>query len=131
MDFDTLLYILLIAGTVAVSFVKNMRKDEPQRQTKKGMARPITIEPDEGETVQPKTKKKRVMPQAETTTDNEYFSYETMSERDFEQAFVQNAATETAATTAQKTEQPHFSLSLDEEEVFKGVVWSEILKRKY
>lgn len=131
MDFDLFLYILLIVGTVVLSFVKNIKKDEQQRQVKKDRSRPVIVEPDIEEEVQPKNKKARVVPPSKPAPDNEYFSYETMSERDFEQAFVQHSAPETAATAAQGTERPHVSLSMDEEEVFKGIVWSEILKRKY
>jgi len=81
----------------------------------------------------PKKKKKKIAsPIFEETpaNDNEYFSYETMSERDFEEAFNQNVESENEVLQAQPTT-PNIHLTLDEEEIYKGVVWSEILKRKY
>ena len=128
MDFDSLLYSLLIGGTIVWSIVKKIKKEEAPRRVNKDRTRPITVEPsDVAEEVKPKRQTVRNVSRPEPG--NEYFSYETMSERDFEQAFAENAPSETV--TAQNTEKPHINLSLDEEDVFKGIVWSEILKRKY
>lgn len=129
MDFDSILYIILIVGSILWSVVKSLKKDEAERQTKKNRSgRPIIVEEaDEPEEVQPQ-RRARVAPQP--GQNNEYFSYETMSERDFEQAFAHNAE-EAKEHTVKETENPRVALSMDEEEVYKGVIWSEILKRKY
>ena len=129
MDFDSILYIILIVGSILWSVVKTFKKEEAERQTKKNRGgRPIIVEEvNEPEEVQPQ-RRARVAPQP--GQNNEYFSYETMSERDFEQTFAQNAE-EAKEHFVKETENPKVSLSMDEEEVFKGVVWSEILKRKY
>ena len=131
MDFDSLLYSLVIGGTIVWSVVKNFKKAEKQRQTQTERSRPIIVENDDTvEEVRPKRQTTRVVSQPESG--NEYFSYETMSERDFEQQFAENETSAEAATAATlQAEKPHINLSMDEEEVFKGVVWSEILKRKY
>ena len=129
MDFDSILYIILIVGSILWSVVKTFKKEEAERQTKKNRGgRPIIVEEaDVQEEVQPQ-RRARVAPQP--GQNNEYFSYETMSERDFEQTFAHNAE-EAKEHTVKETENPRVVLSMDEEEVYKGVVWSEILKRKY
>ncbi|MBR4647185.1 MAG: hypothetical protein IKO75_08760 [Bacteroidales bacterium] len=129
MDFDSILYIILILGSILLSVVKSFKKDEAERQVKKSRSgRPIIVEEaDVQEEVQPQ-RRARVAPQP--GQNNEYFSYETMSERDFEQAFAQNMEEE-ANTPAQTSTDSKIKLTIDEEEVYKGVVWSEILKRKY
>ena len=129
MDFDSILYIILILGSILLSVVKSFKKDEAERQVKKSRSgRPIIVEEaDVQEEVQPQ-RRARGAPQP--GQNNEYFSYETMSERDFEQTFAHNAE-EAKEHTVKETENPRVVLSMDEEEVYKGVVWSEILKRKY
>ena len=129
MDFDSILYIILIVGSILWSVVKTFKKEEAERQVKKNRSgRPIIVEEaDVQEEVQPQ-RRARVAPQP--GQNNEYFSYETMSERDFEQTFAHNAE-EAKEHTVKETENPRVVLSMDEEEVYKGVVWSEILKRKY
>ena len=128
MDFDTILYIILIVGSILLSVVKKLKKDEVERQVKKMRGQPVEAETYEEEEVRPMKKKTRVTPQPEQN--EEYFSYETMSERDFEQTFAQNAE-EAKENLFKGSETPKTNLTLSEEEVFKGVVWSEILKRKY
>jgi hypothetical protein len=128
MDFDTILYIILIVGSILLSVVKTLKKDEGARQVKKMPSRPVEAETYEEEEVRPMKKRTRVTPQPEQN--EEYFSYETMSERDFEQTFAQNAE-EAKENLFKGSETPKTNLTLSEEEVFKGVVWSEILKRKY
>jgi len=132
MDFSTIIYILLIVGWFIFSIFKNMNKEEAARQAQKNR-KTVTIDED-GELTQPKPKKKKKEPASpifqETTGNNEYFSYETMSERDFEEAFNQNVESENEVLQTQPST-PNIRLSMDEEEVYKGVVWSEILKRKY
>ena len=89
MDFDLILYIIVIIGSILFSVVKTLKKDEAERQAKKNRS-PVTVETVEGsEEVRPQKKNMRVAPQPEQN--EEYFSYETMSERDFEQVFAQNA----------------------------------------
>ena len=128
MDFDLVLYIIVIIGSILISVVKTLKKDEAERQTKKNRS-PVTVETvEESEDVRPKKKKMRVAPQPEQN--EEYFSYETMSERDFEQTFAQNAE-ESRESFVKETGDSKVSLTMDEDDVFKGVVWSEILKRKY
>ena len=128
MDFDAILYIILIVGSILLSVVKTLKKEEGARQVKKMPSRPVEAETYEEEEVRPKKKRTRVVPQPEQN--EEYFSYETMSERDFEQTFAHNAE-EAKEHTVKETENPRVALSMDEEEVYKGVIWSEILKRKY
>ena len=128
MDFDLILYIIVILGSILLSVIKTLKKDEAERQTKKSRSgRPIIVENsnDSGD-VRP-TRKARV---AQPEQKDDYFSYETMSERDFEQTFAKNAE-EAKENLFNGSETPKTNLTLSEEDVFKGVVWSEILKRKY
>ena len=126
MDFDAILYIILIVGSILLSVVKTLKKDEGARQVKKMPSRPVEVETYEEEEVRPK-KRTRVSPQPEQN--EEYFSYETMSERDFAKEFEEVIEENNDLITKQPANQPH--LTINEEDVYKGVVWSEILKRKY
>ena len=127
MDLDLVLYLVLILGSILLSVVKTLKKDEKERSVKKMRSQPVEAETYEDEEVRPKKKAKV---SSQRGNDNEYFSYETMSDRDFEQEFAQNMEDETISSV-QKGLDPKIGLSLDEEDVYKGVVWSEILKRKY
>lgn len=129
---STIIYILLIVGWFIFSIFKNLNKDEAQRQVKKSPT--VTVD-ENGQPMQTTSKKKKkkkpVSPIFEETPNKEeYFSYETMSERDFEKEFNQNMESETELLHTQPSTS-NVQLSMDEEEVYKGVVWSEILKRKY
>lgn len=129
MDFDLILYIVVIVGSILLSVVKTLKKDETTaQQTKKMRSEPVEAETYEEEEMRPKKKRTRVAPQPEQN--EEYFSYETMSERDFEQTFAQNAE-EAKEHFVRETDNSKVGLTLSEEDVFNGVVWSEILKRKY
>ena len=129
MDFDSILYIILIVGSILWSVVKTFKKEEAERQVKKNRSgRPIIVEEADVQEEEQPQRRARVAPQ--TGQNNEYFSYETMSERDFEQTFAHNAE-EANEHTVKETENPRVALSMDEEEVYKGVIWSEILKLKY
>ena len=121
-----------MVGWLGFTILKALRKESAGHTTKKNTSRPIVVEtsdnspkPGEGS-----PKKKGASPFVETKPqEGEYFSYETMSDRDFAKEFG-HTAEETAATTPAAT-QPAMHLGMDEESVFNGVVWSEILKRKY
>ena len=129
--FESILYIVLILGSIGWSVLKTLKKEEEERKVKKMRSRPVEANPYEEEEVRPKQKKKaKAAPQPEQK--NEYFSYETMSERDFEQAFSENVEeTEHTTSPIHDTPQSKIHLHMDEEEVYKGVIWSEILNRKY
>ncbi len=125
MDFDTILYILLMVGWLGITVFKNLKKDEAERTAHKNRPRPIVVETtDETETAEPqkKTSKKKAARQ-QAPQEEQYFSYETMSDRDF--------AEETVTISDSPAPRPTVQLNMDEEEVYKGIVWSEILRRKY
>ena len=132
MDFDTILYILLMVGWLGITVFKNLKKDEAERTAHKNRPRPIVVETtDETETAEPqkKTSKKKAARQ-QAPQEEQYFSYETMSDRDFASEFGQSAE-ETVTTSDSPAPCPTVHLNMDEEEVYKGIVWSEILRRKY
>ena len=132
MDFDTILYILLMVGWLGITVFKNLKKDEAERTAHKNRPRPIEVETtDETETAEPqkKTSKKKAARQ-QAPQEEQYFSYETMSDRDFASEFGQSAE-ETVTTSDSPAPCPTVHLNMDEEEVYKGIVWSEILRRKY
>ncbi len=132
MDFDTILYILLMVGWLGITVFKNLKKDEAERTAHKNRPRPIVVETtDETETAEPqkKTSKKKAARQ-QAPQEEQYFSYETMSDRDFATEFGQSAE-ETVTISDSPAPHPTVHLNMDEEEVYKGIVWSEILRRKY
>lgn len=120
-----------MVGWFGFTIFKALRKETADHNTKKKPSRPIVVETSDDSPKPGKgsPKKKVASPFVETKPqEGEYFSYETMSDRDFAKEFG-HTAEETAAAPA--AAQPAMHLGMDEESVFNGVVWSEILKRKY
>lgn len=131
MDFSSIIDILFIIGAIALGFFPGVKKMLGEEKTPKKVVRPVYHEPEEEpEKVHPKRKKKTHVAPPQPEQNNEYFSYETMNEKDFEQAFSENVEENKHVANA---ETPHsdIQLNMDEEEIYKGVIWSEILKRKY
>lgn len=125
---------MLIIGSIVISVVKNLKKDEKDRQTMKNRPhRPVVVETSDSSAKKKKSKKKQPVFQQQETEQNEgYFTYETISDRDFSKEFEEIIAeNNTEITASDNRPSPLPNLSIDQEEVFKGVVWSEILKRKY
>ena len=132
MDFDLVVYIIAIVGSILISVVKALKKDENVRQVMKNKGRPVVANTvSDMEEVHSKKKTKAKVVESQPEQSNEYFSYETMSERDFEQAFSENVDENEHFAAAMETPKSDIHLTMDEEEVYKGVIWSEILNRKY
>lgn len=63
--------------------------------------------------------------------EREYFTYETISEEDaIPSVYPQNDVDNTTQVAVNEVEK-EYQLTLEEEEVYKGVIYSEILKRKF
>ncbi len=130
MDFDTILYILLMVGWLGFSVLKAVKKGQSYDTPKKNSTRPISVETTEKKE-SGKAKKHETHPFfQDKPREEEYFSYETMSERDFAKEFEQ-ADEEELVVTDLTPSQPAVHLTMDKESVFNGVIWSEILNRKY
>ena len=130
MDISSIIDILFVIGAIALGFLPGVKKMLGEEKSPKKVVRPVSQEfVDEQEEVHPKRKKKTQVAAPQPEQDNEYFSYETMSERDFEQAFSDNV--ENDERFAAGTPHTDIQLTMDEEGVYKGVIWSEILNRKY
>ncbi|MBR3551544.1 MAG: hypothetical protein IKO09_06090 [Bacteroidales bacterium] len=127
MDFDTILYILLMVAWLGFSVLKAVKKDDT---SKKSSTRPISVETTEKKE-SGKSKKRETSPLfQDKPQEEEYFSYETMSDRDFAKEFGQ-ADEEELVVTDVTPPPPAVHLTMDKESVFNGVIWSEILNRKY
>ena len=131
MDFDIIVYILLIIGSILLPFVKKFIKEEADRTVKKNRGTTVTAEPVVEEEVARPVRKATKAKAAPTPDDKEYFTYESMSERDFEQEFAHNVEEHPLINANSVPSDSKIQLSMEEEDVFKGVIWSEILKRKY
>ena len=132
MDFlDSIIDILFVIGAIALGFLPGIKKLLGGEEVKK-VVRPVQQEVvEEEEAPRPKRKKsKDTLIPPQQPQNEEYFSYETMNDRDFENLFTKNSE-ETLESVAAETQHSDIHLTLDEEEVYKGIVWSEILKRKY
>ena len=126
---DSIIDILFIIGAIALGFFPGIKKLLGGLEEAKKEVRPIHREvTEENESPQPKMEKAQAA-SPQQFQNEEYFSYETMSDRDFEQAFSENLE-ENKHFTAEAPLH-NIQLTMDEEEIYKGVVWSEILKRKY
>lgn len=127
---DSIIDILFVIGAIALGFLPGIKKLLGGAEEAKKVVRPIPREVTE-ENESPQPPKRNTQPAAPQQPQNEeYFSYETMSDRDFENLFIQNSE-ETVKTAVMDTSFKDIHLTMDEEEVYKGIVWSEILKRKY
>lgn len=131
---DSIIDILFVIGAIALGFFPGIKKIMGEMNPSKTVVKPVYQEHDNEpeEVVQPKRSRKKVTEAADAqpTEKEEYFSYETMSDRDFEHLFAQNDE-ESVERAMEETPHKELHLTLDEEEIYKGVVWSEILKRKY
>ena len=126
---DSIIDILFVIGAIALGFLPGIKKLLGGAEEAKKIVRPIRREVSEGKESPQPQKRKAQSPAPQQPQNEEYFSYETMSDRDFENLFIQN--NEEAVTTTTDTTFKNIHLTMDEEEVYKGIVWSEILKRKY
>ena len=135
MDFlDSIIDILFVVGAIALTFLPGVKKLLGEVKDPKTVTRPVyqgKNEPEE-EVVHPKRNMKKAANSApaQPMENEEYFSYETMSDRDFENLFVQSEE-EAVEHVADKAPHKELHLTLEEDEVYKGIVWSEILHRKY
>lgn len=131
MDFlDSIIDILFVIGAIALGFFPGIKKLLSGVEEAKKVVRPVGQEVTE-ENQPPRSKRRKAQAAApQQPQEEEYFSYETMSDRDFENLFTQNSE-ETLGSVASESHNKGVHLSFDEEEVYKGIVWSEILKRKY
>jgi len=126
---DSIIDILFVIGAIALGFLPGIKKLLGDAEEAKKIVRPIRREVSEGKESPQPQKRKAQSAAPQQPQNEEYFSYETMSDRDFENLFIQN--NEEAVTTPTDTTFKNIHLTMDEEEVYKGIVWSEILKRKY
>ncbi len=131
MDFSSIIDILFVIGAIALGFFPGIKKLLGEEKGPKKVVRPIIQESEEEPEVQPERKRSAPKSAPAPSQNEEYFSYETMSERDFEQAFSENVEENKHFAAAAETPHPDIHLNMDEEEIYKGVVWSEILNRKY
>lgn len=135
MDYlDSIIDILFVIGAIALGLFPGIKKVIGEMNPSKKVVQPVHQERgNEQEEVEPPKRSKRKAAKAadvQPTEKEEYFSYETMSDRDFEHLFAQNDE-ESVERAMEETPHKELHLTLDEEEIYKGVVWSEILKRKY
>lgn len=126
---DSIIDILFVIGAIALGFLPGIKKLLGGAEEAKKIVRPIRREVSEGKESPQPQKRKAQSAAPQQPQNEEYFSYETMSDRDFENLFIQN--NEEAVTTTTDTTIKNIHLTMNEEEVYKGIVWSEILKRKY
>ena len=126
---DSIIDILFVIGAIALGFLPGIKKLLGGAEEAKKIVRPIRREVSEGKESPQPQKRKAQSAAPQQPQNEEYFSYETMSDRDFENLFIQN--NEETVTTPTDTTFKNIHLTMDEEEVYKGIVWSEILKRKY
>ncbi len=126
---DSIIDILFVVGAIALGFLPGIKKLLGGAEEAKKIVRPIRREVSEGKESPQSQKRKAQSAAPQQPQNEEYFSYETMSDRDFENLFIQN--NEETVTTTTDTTIKNIHLTMNEEEVYKGIVWSEILKRKY
>lgn len=126
---DSIIDILFVIGAIALGFLPGIKKLLGGAEEAKKIVRPIRREVSEGKESPQSQKRKAQSAAPQQPQNEEYFSYETMSDRDFENLFIQN--NEETVTTTTDTTIKNIHLTMNEEEVYKGIVWSEILKRKY
>ena len=120
-----------MVGWLGFTIFKNLKNDEAERSVHKNRQRPIVVETSDNDEDFTSEREAPRYSAPQAPKQDEYFSYETMNDRDFEQAFSNNVEENEHIAAATATPHPAIHLNMDEEEVFKGIVWSEILNRKY
>lgn len=125
---EDLIEILIFVGVIGwtvVSLVIKQKSESAKQAVPKGRPQHLEVEEDERHTV-------RTAPARENITKDsaaQPFSYETMSDRDFKAEFDKNS--EEGINTAVDDHSAGNPLDFSEEEIYKGVIYSEILKKKY
>ena len=113
MEISSIIDILFIIGAIALGFLPGVKKMLGEEKTAKKVVRPVFQETeDDQEEVRPKERKAKVT-SSQSEQSNEYFSYETMNERDFEMEFNQNSE-ESVENVVTETSNKGVHLSFDE-----------------
>lgn len=63
--------------------------------------------------------------------EQEYFTYETLDTRDDISSVCSQSKVDSKSQATVNEEENDYSLTLEEEEIYKGIVYSEIIKKKY
>lgn len=129
---DDIFEIILYVGAIIVTAVIGARKAAKEVKNpvpKKAQRKHIFNEKEEEYVPESRDFEKEVV--YGKTVSSEPFSYETMSERDFQKEFSKNVESEHAPFVEETHNSIENPLTFDEEEIYKGVIYSEILKRKY
>ena len=122
--FDIIIYLVAIVVTAIVGAKKAIKDNQPKTKQKKHIFQ-------EKEEYVPESRDFEKEVVYGKTISSEPFSYETMSERDFQNEFFKNLESEETLFAEQTHNSIENPLSFDEEEIYKGIIYSEILKRKY
>lgn len=120
---EILIFVCAILWALFSLLLKN-RKEE-KRPTLNNNKQ--NVEPEEVVQQNPKRSIKKVA----NKDASQPFSYETMSERDFEAEFAKNVENKESFFDEETHNKQMPSLNFDNEEFYKGIVYSEILKKKY
>lgn len=120
----TVLLLLIWGLPIIIKAVKESK--EPAPRVKTPMPDDFLEEENEPEANNDLQQKRTNVP-----NEREYFTYETISEEDaIPSVYPQNDVDNTTQVAVNEVEK-EYQLTLEEEEVYKGVIYSEILKRKF
>ena len=134
---DILIFLVVMGLSLVPSLLKVVKKDlQKTDQVPKSKPKPDPFFPDAD------NEKKSARPRARTYTsasqNDDYFTYETVPDERFSSAptsphddlkeEVQTAADKQGAVLQEKGKP---ELSFSESEIYKGIIYAEILKRKY
>lgn len=119
---DIIIFGAAVLWTVVVA-VKKSKEAANAPQPK----RPVFVD----ENIEMPEEEYKTEEKEETFSESKPFSYETMSERDFEKEFSKNFEYSENQNIHTEKDSSNKSLTFEEDEVLKGIVYSEILKKKY
>ncbi|MBR4134994.1 MAG: hypothetical protein IKU03_01085 [Bacteroidales bacterium] len=134
---DIVIFFIVMLLSLGPSLLKAIKEEKAKSSTPKApKPKPEPYFPDADNEPRPAYAPSNAS--RKSTIEEDYFSYETIPDEQpipkadtSKQAGKSAGSVKSSPVIQQASEQPNVDISLTEEEIFKGIVYSEILKRKY
>lgn len=122
---STVLLLLIWALPTIIKAVKEAKNPTPKVKT------PMPDEYLEEDEIDLETNTDLQQNRTNVPNEQEYFTYETIETNDDSSSVSSHSKVNSNMQTTVNEEENKYALTLEEEEMYKGIVYSEILKKKY
>ncbi len=134
---DILIFLAVMALSLIPTLLKSLKESNDKNAQKPApKVKPDPYFPDADQAPRPRYATSR--PTVQGSANDDYFTYETVEDPQSrrtasDQGSQKPSAPEAPASRMEIKQEgkPKVELSLEEEEIYKGIIYSEILKRKY